>query len=51
MVALGVSEGQAKATGKGFKSDWAMVWKVKDGKICYYHSYIDTANLANTLKS
>lgn len=51
VVALGYFEGRGKATGKTFKSDWAMVWRIQNQKVAYYHAYVDTANIARTLKS
>ena len=42
-LAFGVYGGKAKATGKFAQSDWMFRWKVVDGKITKYESYIDTA--------
>ncbi len=51
VVTTGYFEGQSKSTSKGFRSDWAMVWKVENGKITYHYSYIDTAAVAGALKA
>ncbi|KUM01995.1 nuclear transport factor 2 family protein [Chromobacterium subtsugae] len=37
------------ATGKPFASDWALIGKVRDGKIVLYHFYEDTAALEEAL--
>ena len=49
VVALGRWGGTARATGKPFTSSWAMVWKLKDGKVSYYEAFEDSATIAKAL--
>src|SRR4051812_24182109 len=42
VVALGYMEGKSRKTGKVSKSDWAMVFTLKDGKVSHFQSYNDT---------
>ncbi|MCW3099028.1 MAG: ketosteroid isomerase [Chthonomonadaceae bacterium] len=46
VVSLGTWSGTVKSTGKKFKSDWAMVWTVENGKIKQFTAYEDTAAVA-----
>jgi hypothetical protein len=46
VVVLGSSEGRVRSTGKSFGDDWAMVFKMKDGKVTHHQQYVDTANVA-----
>ena len=46
VVALGYWEGRSKAADQPFASNWAMVWKFRDGKVCFYQSYMDTSEVA-----
>jgi ketosteroid isomerase-like protein len=46
MVAVfGHSEGKVRATGKSFSDDWAMSFRMKDGKVTHHVQYNDTAAL------
>lgn len=47
----GYLDGTANATGKAFQSDFCMHWHIENGKVKSYHSFVDTANLANSLKA
>lgn len=46
---FGQLEHMVRATGKPFRSDWAMVCKVVDGKVALYHFYEDTLALGEAL--
>jgi hypothetical protein len=43
VLAIGRWSGQARPTGKSFKSEWIMSWIVKGGKVKYFRAYEDTA--------
>ena len=47
----GYFAGKARQTGKTFESEWAMTWRVEEGKVAFYQAYVDTNNLAKALKS
>jgi ketosteroid isomerase-like protein len=49
VVALGFWSGRAKRTGKPFGSDWAMVWRFRGDKVCYFQSFLDTSTPARSL--
>lgn len=40
---------QVRSTGKEFVSDWALVGRIKDGRITLYHFYEDTEALYKAL--
>jgi len=42
VIALGYWQARAKNTGRSFESDWAMAWRVKDGKVERFQAYVDT---------
>jgi uncharacterized protein len=46
VVALGYIEGRAKAGGKPFACNFAMVWKFKDGLVEFHQAYFDTSEIA-----
>ena len=46
VVAWGAWSGTAKPTGKGFASDWGMVFGVRDGRIASFRVVEDTARIA-----
>jgi ketosteroid isomerase-like protein len=46
VVALGYWEAKVKKTGRLAKSEWAMVFTLKDGKIARFQEYSDTYNSA-----
>ncbi len=46
VVALGRYQGTAKPTGRGFASDFAMVFTLRNGKVASFREYLDDANLA-----
>jgi ketosteroid isomerase-like protein len=50
VVALGFWSGKSKATGRPFSSDWAMVWKFRNGKAYYFQSFLDTSTLAKQFR-
>ena len=41
VVALGYYEGVAKSTGRSWKSDWVMVFTLKNAKIARFREYAD----------
>ena len=45
VVVLGRETGRVKSTGRGFQSDWAMAFTLRNGKIVKFQEYTDTANL------
>ena len=51
VVALGFFEGKARATGKMFQSDWAMVWTFKNGLVKSFQAYFDTHTIAKAYKN
>lgn len=48
-VMYGHLQHQAQASGNTFSSDWALICKIKQGLIQYYHFYEDTAALEHAL--
>jgi ketosteroid isomerase-like protein len=46
LVVLGSYAAHARATGKPVSSEWAMVWKFRDGKVAYFREHTDTEALA-----
>ena len=46
VVTLGHYAGRAKNTGRRFESNFAMKFRLRDGKIAGFQEYMDTANLA-----
>lgn len=46
VVALGQDRRRARSTGKMIENKWAMVWKLRDGKVASFHAYEDTADAA-----
>jgi ketosteroid isomerase-like protein len=50
VVALGSYRGKAKATGKMYETEWAMVFTFQDGKVVRFREYCDSAALANAYK-
>ncbi len=46
VVALGHWDCIAKPTGEPFASDWAMTWKFRGDKVCFFQAYLDTAEVA-----
>jgi ketosteroid isomerase-like protein len=50
VMTTGVWSGVARKTGKPFKSQWAMRFIVKNGKVTYAHVYEDTAVTAAALR-
>ena len=50
VMTTGVWSGIARKTGKPFRSQWAMRFIVKNGKVTYSHVYEDTAVTAAALR-
>ncbi len=46
VVVLGGWTGRVKATGRGYASEWAMAWTVKNGQVVAFRSYEDTHAIA-----
>ena len=49
VFSFGEYEGANPATGKSARARWAFRWRVENGKITAYDSYIDTAKLLSVL--
>jgi uncharacterized protein len=45
VVAIGVYSGVAKANGQRARSDWAMVFNMRDGKVARFREFCDSAAL------
>jgi ketosteroid isomerase-like protein len=45
VFSFGVYAGRSRATGRSASADWMFRWKVRDGKIVSWTSYLDTAAL------
>jgi ketosteroid isomerase-like protein len=43
VVALGRYEARAKPTGRTFQAEWAMVFKVRNGKVTEFREYVATS--------
>ena len=48
-LSFGYYEGRGLRTGRTGGADWMFRWRVKDGKIIAYKSYLDTAALLSAL--
>jgi hypothetical protein len=46
VMVLGYEEGRSIATGKTATSHWAMLFRVRDGKVSHWQSHFDTAAYA-----
>ena len=46
VIVLGRTRAKAKATGRTFDTEWAMVFGIRDGKIARFQQYQDTAAMA-----
>ena len=47
VVALGFEENQVISTGKKAESNWAMLFRVRDGLVVYYEAFFDTSASAH----
>ena len=50
VIALGDYEWTVKATGKNFKSDFAHVFTVRDGKIASFQEFMDSSGVADAYR-
>jgi ketosteroid isomerase-like protein len=50
VVALGNYRFRAKATGRAYDTDWAMVWRFRDGKVVKFQIHDDSATEAAALR-
>ena len=50
VVALGHYAWHVKSTGKGWESDFAHVFSVRDGKLTSFQEYADTAAIAEAFR-
>jgi len=48
VVAFGYYGGTSKNTGRLFRSEWAMVFTLRNGKVARFREYADTATLNST---
>lgn len=46
VIVLGGWSGRVRATGRGYASEWAMAWIVKNGKVTAFRAYEDTHAVA-----
>lgn len=46
VVAIGHDRRRPRSTGKLVENHWAMVWKLRDGKVSSFRAYEDTAEAA-----
>jgi ketosteroid isomerase-like protein len=49
VFSFGVYYGKSRATGKTASAEWMFRWRVRDGKVVAWQSYIDTAALTAAL--
>ena len=49
VAVLGSYAFTSRATGRSASCDWAMVWKMRDGKVVHFQEYVDTAVLRDAL--
>jgi ketosteroid isomerase-like protein len=49
VVVCGHYMARSRKTGAVAPCDWAMVWKLRDGKAIYFHEYTDTAAMTEAL--
>jgi ketosteroid isomerase-like protein len=49
VVAIGSYTAMARATGRKVSSDWAMLWKFRDGKATYFREFTDTLALSQAV--
>ena len=45
VFSFGYYEGKSRKTGQAGRADWMFRWRVENGKIVFFDSYIDTAAL------
>ena len=50
VIALGQYSGKYKATGKSFRTHFAHVWTLRDGKAVKFQQYTDTAKVQEALQ-
>jgi ketosteroid isomerase-like protein len=43
VAAFGNWQGRVRTTRRTFTSDWAMHWRLREGKVIYFQGYVDTA--------
>ena len=51
VFSFGYYEGKSRKTGQSGRAEWMFRWRVKDGKIVLFDSYIDTAALLAAMTS
>ena len=44
-VALGFADGRVRASGRSFTTEWAQAFTVRDGKVCRFREFFDSAAL------
>jgi len=47
VVVFGFYSGHGRITQKPFATKWAMVFTLRNGKVCGFHEYFDTQNLGS----
>jgi uncharacterized protein len=51
VIVEGAFAGIAKPTGHTFATDWIMIWTFADGKIKKHQTFLDSNNIAKSLKA
>ena len=51
VIVEGAFAGFAKPTAKNFETDWVMIWTFADGKIKKHQTFLDSNNIAKSLKA
>ena len=50
IIVQGKFAGFAKTTNKNFATDWIMIWTFSEGKVKQHQTFLDSNNIANSLK-
>jgi ketosteroid isomerase-like protein len=50
VMALGSWQGRVRANGRGFETDWAMLWVCEKGRVVQFRSYQDTAGMVSAFQ-
>ena len=50
VIVQGAFGGDAKPTGRKFQTDWIMIWTFAAGKVKQHQTFLDSNNIANSLK-
>jgi uncharacterized protein len=50
VIVQGAFGGVAKPTNKNFQTDWIMIWTFNNGMVTQHQTFLDSNNIANSLK-